>query len=74
MSVEASKVLTYTQFEPSGFSRRVFVLVKSPTLSSRGFVALFEVLNSSFEHTDVVFAGDVLVQAIADTLAVTHLA
>ena len=35
---------------------------------------LLEILHSSLEQLDVVFAGDIFVQAVADTLAVTHLA
>ena len=33
-----------------------------------------EILNSSLEHADVVLAGNVAVQILADTLAVAHLA
>ena len=34
---------------------------------------LFEVLHSGLEHPDVVLAGNVLVQTLCNTLAVTHL-
>ena len=37
-------------------------------------LCLLKILNSSLEHADVVFAGDVFVQSCADTFAVAHLA
>ena len=40
-----------------------------------GFVMeLFKILHSSLEHADIIFTGNVPVQILADTLAVTHLA
>ena len=47
--------------------------MKAPAGSPAGAKILLEVLNSSLEHTDIVLAGDILVQSLADTLAVTHL-
>ena len=35
---------------------------------------LIKILHRSLKHTDVVFTGDITVQALADTLAVAHLA
>ena len=39
----------------------------------RSFCGLFEILDGGLEHLDVVFTQHILIQAIADTLAVTHL-
>ena len=48
--------------------------MKAPAGSPAGAKILLEVLDGGFKHTDVVLTGDVLVQSLADTLTVTHLA